>query len=280
MLFDGGKHHVLALSSERVMETPEPSVVKEGHTGKRALVVTGIKEIGTLVGHGLWALVSTLAILAVVGLLPAAACAWMIPEKLAWRLLAALLVLTIFVAEGWLLGLKRALATMIVVAVRRFGIARRALGLLFDGMGRLLSARALDKVQRLPLRQAEELLREAIAPLSGEVESAGWFRRFIVGWVHRRLVKWVALLTLAEFRRTDADHGGIELAVVHERLAVKIDQLVEKRVLGGVRKMIWMIVGITLIVALAASVGVRMWRLRAAATVPSTVPASAPIEAG
>lgn len=206
------------------------------------------------------ALFSCVAIMVVVGVALGVICAWIVPMGFWWRLLVAVVVWALFAVEGWFLGLKLALATVIVAAVRRFQVASRVLSVVFGTMERLLGERAMGKMQRVPLRRAEEVLGKAILPLAAPEATAGWFRRWVLGSVHRQLLKLVAAITLAEFRRADAQDGGIELDVVRERLAGKIDRLVEKRVLGGAQKLAALVAGLSIVVVLGVALGVRMWR--------------------
>lgn len=243
------------------MPSPDTSEVSKTSSYKRELIVTSIKEIGALLGCGIWAFVSTLALLLILGCAWGIACAAIIPEAWWWRVLVAILVLAIFAVEGWFLGLKRALAATIVAAIRRFQVASRTLGLLFAAMERLVGERALAKVERLPLRQAEELLHLAMTPLAATVESGGWFRRTIVGYVHRRLVRKVAQMTLAEFRRADAQHPGIELDLVRQRLSQTIDRHLADHLLGSVRKLTWLVVAVTALSVFAAAVTIRLYLL-------------------
>src|SRR5205085_7314956 len=142
-----------------------PSSSPESAARLRTLAIHGARETSVLLTLGAWGFFSTLVLVSLFGLPVGLLCGWLIPRGFGWQLLAFCIVAVTFVVEGWVLGVKRAMAVMIVTAVRRFGVSGRVLRLLFAGMQRLLGERSMAALQKVPLRQAEELLRDAIKPL-------------------------------------------------------------------------------------------------------------------
>jgi hypothetical protein len=101
-------------------------------------------------------------------------------------------------------------------------------------------------LERLPLAQADELLRGAIRDVTGDAAQGGWLRRQI----QRRLLEAVRKCTLARFREAGARHGGIDLLKVKEELEEAADDALIRKVRGGLR--LWTalaIIGLPFVVA-------------------------------
>jgi len=226
---------------------------------KRDLAWIGAKEIKVLLGVGAGALARIAGALVLLGIGLAVASNFVAGHGFWWRLLLVVVALAAGLVEGVILGMHYALAAIIVGAVQRYHIAGHLLGVLFAGIERYAGQTVTGAIRRVPLQQLETAVRQTTAGWSGEDVQAGWFQRLVIRRLYRKLMKWVTMLTLAEFRRADAVDGGIELPVVRERLAARIDALVKRRVLGSIRQLTWIVAAATALVILAASMAVRLW---------------------
>jgi len=156
-----------------------------------------------------------------------------------WRALAAVLALAEGVIAGAVLGTKRALVAAIAYALTslRLGgalirlLCERMLGFSQQGELGAVASRVSAGLARLPLAQAEELLRGAVEEVGGEASQDGWFKRRI----RARLLELVQAFTVARFRKEEAGHGGIDLLTLKQELENSVDHALAERVQGGAR---------------------------------------------
>jgi hypothetical protein len=169
------------------------------------------------------------------------------------QLMAVSFLLVGCTALAGVLAGKRAVFGALAEALGRSQLGARAINAVFEGIFRLRQAGApsipsvavsatASTVERVPLAQAESLLRRAIdAFVSSDVDNAKGIRASIGRAIRRRLGEKVESVTLARFR-TEA-HQGIDLQRVQEELAAKADALIVAQLHSAVQKLTVLIVG-------------------------------------
>ena len=182
-------------------------------------------------------------------------------------LLSALLCLTSTTLAWWLVATKRAIARALAAAVGQGELGRHAMALLFD---RLLEVHAdaahgergrrpAEVVERLPLRQAQQRLHQA---LDGVLVAERAEQRGLRGWLTRKIrsaaLERVRQLTLEELRDQDAHHGGVDLIQVRDKLAREIDRKLIEHVQRSARTLTRLALALLLVVSIGAAVGIRL----------------------
>jgi hypothetical protein len=201
-----------------------------------------------------WSFSSTLFLLSTAGVALAAVSAYFLWDRPGYALVAAVIAVAEGVAAGVVLGTKRAVVMALAHGLGALRLGRSLVRLVFDRLLGVAEGREAGErgrmvargLERLPLAQAEKLLREVVRGLVGEMEQGGWLRRTIRG----RLLALVETYTLAHFRAEAAASGGIDLLKVKEDLEERIDESLVKKVRGGLR--LWtllVIIGLPLVVA-------------------------------
>lgn len=196
-------------------------------------------------------LLTTLAIFLLVGVLMALFALRPPRDSQGLAMLAAVVILAEAVVVGAFLGLKRGLLLAIAHAVstRKMGAALTAK--IFDtALGVGVGAGAMGdrggtvakSLERIPLAQAEGLLKSAIDRVIAESEEPAGALARIGQYVRRRAVDAIGKYTLTRFREADTKSGGIDLALVRRELEPKIDGVVLERVQGSAR--LWMAIGV------------------------------------
>lgn len=133
-----------------------------------------------------------------------------------------------------LLAGKRATARGLVVATEEIGLGAHLLGVLFERMLRVdedgeMGARgvaAAQRVENLPLREAEARLSAAVEQIATAPEEGGG----VTGGLRRRVrdvaLERVAAITLTRFRDEAATAGGVDLVRVRDALAEQVDDFI------------------------------------------------------
>jgi hypothetical protein len=157
-----------------------------------------------------------------------------------WRygVIAVVITLIEAVALGAILGVKRAMVMTLAYGLGSLQLGRTLVRLVFERMQRGAAGekagspngRIAEGLKRLPLAQADELLSAAIRDVTGGVAQGGWLRRK----VQTRLLNTVRKYTLARFREEGARQGGVDLPKVQEELEQTIDEILVRKVRGGV----------------------------------------------
>ncbi|MHB1034771.1 MAG: hypothetical protein ACYC35_09460 [Pirellulales bacterium] len=172
-----------------------------------------------------------------------------------YGLLAVALALVEAVTLGVFLGAKRAVVLAVAHGLGAMRLGRASVRLVFERMPGLAGADAPGQdggriargLQRLPLAQAEELLTGAVRGVTGDATQGGWLRRKI----HARLLETVRKYTLARFREEGVKQGGIDLPKVQEELEDTVDDVLVRKIRGGLR--LWTVLvmlGLPVVVAL------------------------------
>lgn len=225
-----------------------------------------IDLVGPLVGPAIRSFLSTAAGMVVLTILVMGAGVAICAPEGAWAMAAAgVLALVVGAVAGGMLSMKRAVTAALAAGLNKLGLGRRAMGMIF---GRLLDVseeealgergRAAAKtLERLPLSDAEARLRRAVTSLVGERAQKTGFRAFIARKIQETALRQVEKVTLAQFRKENAEHGGVDLILVRDELGVKIDALAGSAVESAGRKVTFIALGAVLLVSLFGSLGIR-----------------------
>lgn len=194
-----------------------------------------------LVAVGLRSFALTLVGMVGLGLVLAAAAFWFASQATTLRgILATLAAMTISTALGFAVAGQRAIAIALLRGLREQKLGSNLAARLFDHLLAAGNAQPLGKrggtvvraVERLPLAQAEALLNNGVSALLRAPEQgggpSGWLRRRLQG----RLLRLVHVATLARFRDSGTDQGGIDLRRVRDDLANQIDARLIAKVRG------------------------------------------------
>jgi hypothetical protein len=184
----------------------------------------------------------TVLVITVAGAFLAAASAYLLRHHPLYASIAAALAVAESIAAGILLGGKRAVVMALVHGLHSLQLGRAAV--------RLVSARLLGVTEsqesgsrsgalalieeRLPLAQAEVRLTAAVNHLLAAPASeggGGWLRRR----VRARLLRAVQRYTLSRFREEGGRSGGVDLVKVLGELETRADEMLLRRVRGGLR---------------------------------------------
>jgi hypothetical protein len=158
------------------------------------------------------------------------------------------------VTTGVILGAKRAVLMAVAHGLGSLRLGRSLVRLLFEQMLGVAGGEEMGErrgwitrgLERLPLAQADELLSGAIRQVTGDAAQGGWVRRTI----QERLLKAVRTYTLTRFREEQAKYGGIDLRTVKDELEQTVDDVLVRKVRGGLR--LWtalVLIGLPLVVA-------------------------------
>lgn len=120
---------------------------------------------------------------------------------------------------------KRAISVACAHALRTTGIAGITIHFIFQGIvpdptdthgqrGHL----ATKAGERIPLRQCEDALKTRINNLLSQPAERGGLRAWIMRMSQTALLKALAKVTLAELRKDDSKHGGVDMVKVREKL--------------------------------------------------------------
>jgi hypothetical protein len=208
--------------------------------------------VGPLVKRALAAFAKTTAGMATLGLF-AAVGSYLLADGAAWwhGALAAAAALALFAGLGAYLAVQRAVGGALITALGELALGKKLVGALFAQLLRVRETeqhaeRGVDAArvaERLPLRQAEALLTNAIARSVAASEAArgpgAWLRRRI----ERALMERVERLTLARFRDADAAEGGVDLVKVRDELAERVDEAAADQVRAMMTRVTLLAVG-------------------------------------
>jgi hypothetical protein len=184
-----------------------------------------------------------------------------------WGWLWMFAVLVGFVCIAWFLALQRAIWTAVVALVQRSQAAAHATEAIFSRMFGLRAGGAFSDrgnqaarvLERLPLAQAEELLRQAVAALLPAQASASGIKGWILQRAQQRLSSLIEQVTLARFREASASEGGIDLDKVRTELVKQIDQTVEKKASATMNQTTKLWLGLGALLALGGAFAIRLW---------------------
>jgi hypothetical protein len=152
----------------------------------------------------------------------------------------AVLVLAGCTAAGVPLGVHRATTRTLLELIRRCRIASTIVSAMFNRLLGLSDTdphgqrgtQAAQRIEGMPIAQAEAELDRAIVETLRVRSEGGGLRGWIMRKVHARLVKELRRLTLYECRHSLAPSGKIDLVRVREALVIHADGMIESHLLG------------------------------------------------
>lgn len=144
-------------------------------------------------------------------------------------LAAALLLVALAIATG-VLAVKNAVLRGLLHGLQRLALGRRILEVLFNRLGITegtthgdRGGAALQVVERVPLRDAEDRLRSAVEGLLAERAAKSGVRAWLARQLIAAAVTRIERITLARFRADDAKEPGVDLLLVRDELSATID---------------------------------------------------------
>lgn len=180
----------------------------------------------------------------------------------AWSdpVVASILGIVAFIAmilAAAVFGFKRAVSVTCAHALRTTGLASLAINFIFQGLvldaslthgerGHLVTKAG----ERIPLRQCEDALKSRVDALLAQPREKRGIRAWLLRATQTLLLKAIAKLTLAELRRDDSAHGGVDLHKVREKLIHEAQVTLPDNMDAKIR--IATILGLTIPPALAA----------------------------
>jgi hypothetical protein len=208
------------------------------------MAMSDLRKIGGELANLAWvaarSFVGTVLVLTAAGVLLAVVSYYVLRDDLPYAAIAGAVALAEGIAAGIVLGVKRGLVLALTHGVRRLGLGRSMVRLVFE---RLLGVSADQEFgdrggrlargfERLPLAQAEDRLTRAVtglvgAPLEGGQDS--YLRRRL----RATLLRPVQTYTLARFRAEGVRHGGVDLVKAQADLDGQIDDLLLATLRGG-----------------------------------------------
>jgi hypothetical protein len=191
-------------------------------------------HVGALAWVAFRSFAGTLSLFVVVGLILGSISYVCLKEygSYAWTL--AVVVMVESVVIGLFLAGKRAILLAIATGVGRAQLGGEVLRLCMnnllnvsqDGSFGERGSRAAVAVERLPLAQVEQRLARVVEEFTSCSISSGRFTKWFWQTLHRRLLRVVQAVTMAQFREQESKEGGVDLVKVQSELGPKIDKLV------------------------------------------------------
>jgi hypothetical protein len=191
-------------------------------------------HVGAVAWVALRSFAGTLSIFVVVGLILGAVAYVCLKEYRSYSWALSVVVVVESVVIGLFLGGKRAILLAIATGIGRAQLGSEVLRLCMtkllnvsqdDSFGER-GSRAAVAVERLPLSQVEQRLARVVEEFTRCSISSGRFTKWFWQTLHRRLLRMVQTITLAQFREQDSKEGGVDLVKVQSELGPKIDQLI------------------------------------------------------
>jgi hypothetical protein len=200
----------------------------------------------------------TLALLTLAGCVLAGVSYFFLRDNPVYAAVGAVVAVVEGIVTGVVFGGKRAMVMSIAHGLGRLRLGQSLIQLVFDRILKITESETMGErggriaqaAERVPLAQADEMLRTAVHGVTGETGQGGWLRRTIQG----KLLALVQKYTLARFREEGAAHGGVDLLKVRTELEDTIDDKVVGKVRGGLK--VWTIL---VIVGLPLAVAVQTW---------------------
>ena len=154
--------------------------------------------------------------------------------------LAVVVALAESLIVGLVFGAKRAVVTALAHGFRTLGLGRRVVGTVFDRLSGERGEWVAQRLESLPLAQAEKGLDQAVRHVvnvgASEGASSGWVRPRL----EKRLLGLVQKVTLARFREEGAERGGVNVARVRTDLESRIDDVLVAKIRGGLK--LWTVI--------------------------------------
>ncbi len=159
-----------------------------------------------------------------------------------YGVIGGLIALLEAIVVGVVWGGKRALTMTLIHGLKQNRIGKATVHLIFERLLPIDGEQAFGErggivtktVERLPLAEAEKRLRAAVNAVldeSGETgglttggRATGGLASGARRWLREKLIHYVEACTLARFRETGSEQGGVDLLKVQDELENSLDQ--------------------------------------------------------
>lgn len=169
-------------------------------------------------------------------------------------LLAAVLVVVVGIVVGTVLAVKTAVVGAIRAGIERLALGRRLSERVF---AKLEGTAVAEHAERVPLAQAEQMLRGAIGNVRRE-DLAG--KSWAVRKVGDKVLSAIETLTLTRFREEGRTTGGIEMKRTGTVVGEMIDGFVLDTITNKITALTAIVAGITMLVCVGAAFAIRQIR--------------------
>ena len=200
------------------------------------------RSVGSILFVAVLSFCGTMLLMACMGVVLAACTYYLLAEHAFWYgVIGAAVVLLETVIVGVLWAGKRAVVMALVHGLRRHRVGQVMVRLTFE---RLLGVTGeqdfgdrggvvVRAVERLPLAQAEQRLAETVDSLLNADDGGRGVMTRLRRWLRRKLLRYVQAYTLARFRESGAQHGGVDVLMVKTELENRVDDLLVAKVRHG-----------------------------------------------
>lgn len=182
-------------------------------------------ELYPIVIDGIGVLVRTMVAMAALALVLAVG-GYLIADAGLYSALTAIAIIVLAGAASLFVAVKRAVLTVVRNAIAKVRLGERAVTALFARLPTMVTGAA----EGVPLAQAEAMVRTAVVQLLSERAQQTGLRAWLARKAQARVIDLVQRVTLAEFRAADQTSGGVNVAMVRERLMATVQETLLSRV--------------------------------------------------
>jgi hypothetical protein len=204
-------------------------------------LIHGMTELGVV---AIRSFCGTMLLMLCVGAALAAGAYYLLAQHQPWYgVVGGLVAMLEAAVVGLVWAGKRAALMALVQGVKKYRIGKASVRLIFERVLGVEGQRRFGErdgvvtsaLERVPLAQAERRLGAAVQDvLDGPDESGGvvnWAKR----WLRGRLLRYVEALTLARFRASGTEQGGLDLLEVRADLEERLDEALAARLKRALR---------------------------------------------
>ena len=145
------------------------------------------------------------------------------------------------VIVGFVWGGKRAVIMTLVYGLSQFRIGKATVRLIFERLLGMDGQHSFGErggmvaraVERIPLAQAEKQLRAVVNDLLNRPGENGGILNWAKRWLQGRLLRYVETFTLARFRESGTEQGGVDLCLVQTDLENRLDDMLVAKMRKG-----------------------------------------------
>lgn len=222
----------------------------------------GLLELfGPIIGAALKALLRTVFGMVLLGVCVTVATV-LIAAQGSWvrgAIAAGLSLLALAIVTG-MLAVKNAVGRGLLLGLEKLSLGRRVLTLLFNRIGVTDDSAHADRAgsagrlaEKLPLREAEEKLTNAVNGMLAEGAEKGGVRGWMMTKLLNAILTRVQALTLARFRSDANSAGGIDLRVIRDELSGLIDAKLASTVASKLNLLNLVIAGVYVLLSLGVA---------------------------
>ncbi len=221
---------------------------------------------GPAIKAGLKAMLRTTLGMVVAAVLCAVAAAFLARGAHWWQVPAAILVTLVAAAvAGAVLAMKSALFQAALHGLGQAQLGQKLFDRLFSSLLKIDEAQLhgerggslAQTGERMPLAQAETALKAAVARvLENEQAKTHGVRAWLKRKLSQLLMQKIELLTLSRFRLESAQHGGVDLLLVRNELALQVDRLLAAKIRSALFAFRVIALGLFACISLGGALGI------------------------